>query len=94
MYIELLSYFFPLFFSVDVECFFFFFLSSNGCMVFSYWISVSIYMHFILAINRAAINIFMCWVFSSFIFCIFFSLSQIPRSEMYWDKEMKVWISS
>lgn len=41
-------------------------------------------MHFILAINRAAINIFMCWLFPP-IFCIF-SFRYIPRDETYWGK--------
>lgn len=54
------------FFNVDVEFFFF-----NGCMAFSCWMFVSIYMHFILAINRAAINIFVL-AFNPLYFVFFF----------------------
>lgn len=45
---------------------------------------VSIYMHFILAINRAAINIFVL-AFNPQYF-VFFSFRHIPRNEIYWGK--------
>lgn len=69
--------FIRLFFCNVFQCYVEFFFFFNGRIALSCWMFVSLYMHFISAMNRAAINIFVL-AFPP-IFCIFFPKDTFPE---------------